>query len=686
MAETEVRDGQIQSPPDTARADEAAAPTPADGKRALTAAGVTAAVLGGAALAVGVARSREDQAWTRLQEQVLDGAGTRQTAGDPSRPFPPITVPQMLRRTCDRFASKPALQQRVKKQWVATTYAELAERVMNFALGLAELGIRKGDRVAILSENRVEWAVADLAVLSIGAVTVPLYSTLPAAQVQHVVGDSGSAALVVEDEKQLKKALEVRENLPDLRHVVLIEPIADMPAGVATFAAIEAIAADRRAKETEFERLWHAVQPGDLASIIYTSGTTGLPKGAMLTHDNFMSNAQALPELVQIGPDDVFLSFLPLAHVFERLAGHYLPLLAGSTVVYSEGLRHLRRNMAEIEPTVMASVPRLYEGMQSGIQEEFEKRPARERKMLEWALSVGSRYNGPLALGRRPGLVAQLEYRVADRLVLSKIRARVSGRRLRYFISGGAPLAMDTARFFNALGWTILQGYGLTETSPVINVNRPGLNKFGTVGPPITAVEVRIADDGEILARGPNIMQGYYNLPEATAQAIDADGWFHTGDIGQLDAEGYLRITDRKKDLIVLANGKNVAPQPIESALKASPFIAWPALFGDRQPVIVALIVPDFARLKAWASGRGIPLEPTRELLDHPEVRRLYKSEIDAHMGGLADYEKVRRFALLADEFSIDSGELTPTLKVKRAVVADRYAGVITGLYRGGEG
>jgi long-chain acyl-CoA synthetase len=654
-------------------------------RAALKTAGVAAAVLGGAAVAVGVARAREGREWSRLEEAMRQPGGALRQAGDPTRLQPPITVPQMLQRSADRHATRPAIQHRVGDEWQRISYRELAERVMHFALGLAELGIRRGDRVALLSETRPEWAVADLAILSLGAVNVPLYSTLPAAQVRHIVGDSGAVALIVEDPKQLKKAQEVRGELPDLQHLIVIEAGEVFAADTASFTAVEQVGAGLPGKAERYERLWHMVQPGDLASIIYTSGTTGLPKGAMLTHDNLMSNAQALPELVDIRPTDVFLSALPLAHVFARMAGHYLPLLAGSTAAYSQGLRHLKREMAEVQPTVVAHVPRLYESIQAGIEEGAAKRSPRDRRLFAWALGVGERHNGPLAAGKKPGPLTSLEYRLANQLVLSKLRERVVGNRLRYFISGGAPLAVDTQRFFHAVGWTMLQGYGLTETSPVITLNRPNRVKYGSVGPPIPAVEVQIAADGEILSRGPHIMRGYYNLPEESAQAIDAEGWFHTGDIGLLDDDGYLRITDRKKDIIVLANGKNVAPQPIEAKLLASPFIATPALFGDQQAVVVALIVPNFARLEAWSKERGIATDSRRALLDHPDVRKLYKAEIDAHTRELADFEKIRRFALLEEEFSQDGGELTPTLKVKRRVVADKYAGTLAKLLQGGD-
>ncbi len=686
MAETEekVRDQAEQQTEATGSGEESPSAENGAGRSKLKAAGVAAAVVSGAAVAVGDAREREKRAWSRLEESMRDGAAGPTEAGDPTRPAPPITVPELLWRTVERHGAKAALQYRAGKELTSISYRELAERVANFALGLTQLGVQKGDRVALLSENCPEWAIADLAILSLGAVNVPLYATLPPPQVQHITSDSGAVALIVQNAKQLEKALEVRDRLPDLKQLVLIEAEEAAPEGVTSFAAVEHLGAEQTDR-VEFERRWHAVQPEDLASIIYTSGTTGLPKGAMLTHDNFTSNAQSLPPLVDIRADDTFLSWLPLAHVFERMAGHYLPLLAGSTVCYSEGLRHLAREMGEVQPTIMASVPRLYESIQARVLDEVAKLPPVKRKLFHWALEVGARYNGPRKLGERPGIFATAEYRVADRLVLSKIRAR-SGGQLRFFISGGAPLAVETDRFFTAVGWTVLQGYGLTETSPVISINRPGNAKFGTVGPPVPGVLVRIAEDGEILSKGPHIMQGYYNQPEETAKVIDSDGWFHTGDIGCLDADGFLRITDRKKDLLVLANGKNVAPQPIEELLRASPYIGTAALFGDRQPVVAALIVPNFTQLERWARERGIAAEPRAELLKHAEVRTLYKQEIDAAGAGLADYEKVRRFALLECDFSQEAGELTPTLKLKRRVVAEKYAGTLAALHGGGAG
>ncbi|MFN3649587.1 MAG: AMP-dependent synthetase/ligase [Armatimonadota bacterium] len=611
------------------------------------------------------------------------GVTSLREAGDLSRRPKPMTAPQAFQATVRRHGDRVALRYKVDGEWRPITYREMGERVRRLALGLHALGVRHGARVALLSENRPEWAVTDQAVLSLGAVNVPLYSTLPPPQVEYIAADAGAEVLIVSHGKQLEKVLAVRDRLTALRHVVVMDPPEPLPEGVLTFAEVlERGGAVPGGSET-LERLAAAVKPEDLASIIYTSGTTGAPKGAMLTHDNFISNAQTVVDMVDVTENDTFLSFLPLSHVFERMAGHYLPLQVGATIAYAESVFTVQSNMVEINPTIMASVPRLYESMHSRIQDGIAKQPERKRKLAEWAVKVGWERNSRTIEGKSPGLLTALQYAIADRLVLKPLRERVTGTSLRFFISGGAPLPVETAKFIASIGLRILEGYGLTETSPVICVNLPEKTRIGTVGPPIPGVQVRIAEDGEILSRGPHIMQGYYNLPEETANAIDAEGWFHTGDIGVLDPDGYLRITDRKKDLIVLANGKNVAPQPIEAKVKASPYINTVVLFGDRQPQVVALIVPAYDRLKNWAKERGIEGRDPEALSKHPDVKKLLRKEIDEHTQDLADFEKIRRFAILTEDFTMEKGELTPTLKIKRKVVAEHYADEVRSLYGG---
>lgn len=601
-------------------------------------------------------------------------------AGDLSLRPPELTVGEMFRRTAAATPEKAALMSKVEGEYRSISYARFSDWVRSFALGLIELGVQPGDRVALLCENRPEWAVTDIALLSIGAVNVPMYASLPPVQVQYIVGDCGARVLIVSTEKQLSKALEVRGQLPDLEAVIVVDPPAEVPQGVLTMAQVTERGAGANA--AEFDRRANAVSPRDLASIIYTSGTTGEPKGAMLTHDNFMSNAQSASAIFGIEESDLFLSFLPLSHVFERLAGHYFPLLKGATIAYAESIFTVSSNMTEVKPTVMASVPRLYESIHSRVLDGIGKQPPPRKKAAELALKVGWEYNSKIIEGREPGMMAKMQYSVADSQVLAPLRERVTGGRLRAFISGGAPLPIETAKFLTSLGLRIMEGYGLTETSPVICVNLPEKTKLGTVGPPIPGVEVRIADDGEILSRGPHIMLGYYNLPEETASAIDADGWFHTGDIGLLDEDSYLKITDRKKDIIVLANGKKVAPQPIEAKLKASSYIAQTVLFGDRQPQIVALIVPEFEHLKGWAREQNLTTE-AEQLVGLAPVKKLFREEIERLSGDLADFERVRRFTLLAHDFSMERGELTPTLKIKRKAVAENFAAEIAAMYGG---
>jgi long-chain acyl-CoA synthetase len=434
-----------------------------------------------------------------------------------------------------------------------------------------------------------------------------------------------------------------------------------------------------------FEARRLAVRPEDPAAIIYTSGTTGEPKGAVLSHANFTSNALAVLRRIPVRETDRFLSFLPLPHVFERLVGFYFPLAAGAEIAYAGSLFTVQTDMVDVKPTIMASVPRLYESMAGRIADTGAKLPPLRRRLFDWAVSVGRNVGMRRIEHRSVEPLLALQYALADRLVLAKVRERTGGR-MRYFVSGGAPLMRETAEYFAALGLTILEGYGLTETSPVITFNPPGEIKLGTVGRPIDGVEVKLAADGEILCRGHNVMQGYYNKPAATREAIDADGWFHTGDVGRLDADSYLSITDRKKEILVLSNGNKVAPAPIEARLKTSPFIAQAVLLGDRQNVVSALIVPQFDRLRQWAQEAGIPAAENAALIADARVRRQIKSEIDRLSKELADFEKVRRFALLERDFTTDSGELTPTLKLKRRVIAEKYAAAIAGIGGGEEG
>jgi len=481
---------------------------------------------------------------------------------------------------------------------------------------------------------------------------------------------------------QVKKLAEVRDKAPHLQHVIRFD---DPPQeGTLSLDEVrargrEALAADREA----VKRRAAEVGPDDLATLIYTSGTTGDPKGVMLTHDNIVSNVHGgLAAFGDIGPADLALSFLPLCHIFERMGGHYLLLQQGVSIAYAESVEKVPANMAEVRPTIMLSVPRLYEKMYARVNEKVAGDPALRQRIFHWALGVGRKAFQARVEHRTPGALLRAQHGLADRLVFNKIRERTGGR-LRLFISGGAPLAREIAEFFGAVGLLILEGYGLTETSPVIAVNRPDKMKPGSVGPPIQGVEVKIAEDGEILTRGPHVMKGYYNKPEATAEVIDRERWFHTGDIGLLDAEGFLVITDRKKDIIVTSGGKNIAPQPIENQLKTNPLIAEIVMIGNKRNFPSALIVPNFDNLQKWAKAQGLTAASKEELVRDPRVVALYDQTVQALTKDLAQFERIKKIALLPREFTLEAGELTPTLKVKRRVVEQKYKDVIDRLYEG---
>jgi long-chain acyl-CoA synthetase len=548
------------------------------------------------------------------------------------------------------------------------------------SLCLRELGIRDGDRVAILSENRPEWAIADYACLTARCTDVPIYPTLPARQIEYILRDSGAVALVVSSAAQLEKVLAIRERLPGLRHIVTLDAVGAGQEGVLGLDELLRCGRAAVARQPEWRTHALAASPADLATLIYTSGTTGEPKGVMLTHGNIASNVTTCCRLFTFGDRDECLSFLPLSHIFERMFGHYSMFHAGVVINYAGGIDTVAADMQECRPTLMAAVPRLYEKIHTRVLDSVRASPAPRRRIFAWARRVGEEW-ADRTLARAPIPPSLLLARhLADRLVFARLRARTGGR-IRFFISGGAPLSAEIARFFYAAGMPILEGYGLTETSPVIAVNTDRHTKLGTVGLPIPGVEVRIADDGEIVTRGPNVMRGYYGKPAETAEALDADGWFHTGDIGLIDAEGYLRITDRKKDLIVTAGGKNIAPQPIENLAKGSKYVSNVVMVGDRRPFPIMLVVPNPEPLRVWAARRGLPADDLERLVGVPDVQLKVEREVRKMLRDLAQFEMPKKFLLLPRDFSVEGGELTPTLKVRRRVVEERHRAAIEALY-----
>jgi long-chain acyl-CoA synthetase len=591
----------------------------------------------------------------------------------------PTTLNELFLDAIARYRTRPvAMRRKSDGVWVELSYSDLLERVKALSHALTALDVRAGDRVAILSENRPEWAIADYATLALGAADVPIYPTLPARQVAYILRDSGATVAFVSSPAQLKKVREAQAECPALRSIVTFDEVT-MPGDALAFSAL--VAEGRSAPVGPWEAAARRVVADDLATLIYTSGTTGDPKGVMLTHGNITSNVVLSLARIDLDGQDECLSFLPLSHIFERMAGHYLMLHCGALINYAGGIDTVSADMVERRPTVMLSVPRLYEKIFARVQESAASGSPIRRRIFRWARRIGDCWAEAKVAGRVPARL-RIAHALADRVVYAKLRERTGGR-LRFFVSGGAPLNPEIAKFFYAAGLPILEGYGLTETSPVIAVNTFEDYRFGTVGKPIPRSEVRIGPDGEILTRGPHVMRGYYKQPDATSEALSADGWFQTGDIGELSADGFLRITDRKKDLIVTAGGKNIAPQPVENMVKASRYITNAVMIGDRRSYPIMLLVPNLPVLHEWAKHRGLAVASDAALLARAETMEKLEREVKRALRHLARFEVPKRFVLVPQDFSIESGEMTPTLKVRRRVVEEKYRAQIEAAYAG---
>ena len=597
-------------------------------------------------------------------------------AGGPAHA--PGTLNELFFQAIERFDKPDALQYKRGGKYTPVSHREIERRVRHAALGLGSLGVKKGDRVGILSENRPEWAIADYACLTSGVTDVPIYPTLPPDQIAFILKDSGAAAIFVSTAEQAAKVAAIRSQIPSLTHVISFDEVG--PSADMTLAALEhrGSAAETPQSLESYRRVAEGVQPDDLATLIYTSGTTGNPKGVMLTHNNIRSNIEATRYKLPFEGNDVALSFLPLSHIFERM-GDYLMFATGSSIAYAEGLDTVPVNMMEVRPTIVFSVPRLYEKMYARVLQNALAGGFLKKRIFFWARSVADEWADEKLAGREPKGMLARKYRIAQKLVFSKLKARTGGR-LRFFVSGGAPLAPEINKFFYAAGLVILEGYGLTETSPVIGVNTFEDFRIGTIGRPVDGVEVMIAPDGEILTRGPGVMKGYYNNPSATAEAIDSDGWFHTGDIGEI-RDGFIAITDRKKDIIVTAGGKNIAPQPVENLVKTNKYVSQAVMIGDKRRFPSMLIVPNFEQLENWAKRKGIIWTDRAQLIKMPTVQAKMEKEVFGNCQSLAHYETPRKIALLENDFSLDKGEMTPTQKVKRRVVDKNYKDVIDTLY-----
>ncbi len=586
----------------------------------------------------------------------------------------------MMKARVERYGDRTFTKVKRGGGWQEISWNAFYDRVIRLAMALESMNIAAGDRVAIFAPNSPEWQMIDQAVLALGAVDVPLYSTITARQARHILGDSGSRLVFVGGTGHLQRVLEVRDELPGLEKIITIDGTESDHPDVLTLEDVLKLG-EGNVDPGRLEESLDAVSEDDLCSIVYTSGTTGDPKGVMLTHKNFMSNVSTVSTLFEIKDTFEVLSFLPLSHVLERMSGYYGAVYNGCTISHAGSMDTLVNDIAEIRPHFMVGVPRLYEKIYEGVLHNVESQPRVMQRIFNWAIGVG-RQVSELRVAHSPvPLGLGLRYRVANRLVFSKIYKRMGGR-LVFFVSGGAPLAKEIAEFFHAMGILILEGYGLTETSPVLTCNTPEHLRFGSVGRAIPGVEIKIAEDGEILARGPNVMRGYWNM-KAETEKVFAGGWFHTGDIGELDTEGYLYITDRKKDIIVTAGGYNVAPQNLENALKMSKYIEQVAAVGDKRKFISALIVPAFEELDSWAEKQGIPAGDREALLADERVQRLYRNEVDEALKDFDRHERVQKFVLLPQEMTETSGLLTPTLKIKRKQVNERFKDEIESMYAG---
>jgi long-chain acyl-CoA synthetase len=607
------------------------------------------------------------------------------TASGGPRNSSPGTLNKLFFAAIERYPKPDTLQVRKDGAYQPISARDLTDSVRHVAIGLRELGVNPGDRVAILSENRPEWAIADYACLTAGLTDVPIYPTLPAEQIPYILNDSGAVAIFVSTPEQAAKIAQVRGQLTSLKHVIGFGD-AKRPGETLTIEDVRerGRSADNTQRTSEYRQQALAVRPEDVATIIYTSGTTGEPKGVTLTHDNIYSNVMAGAAQIPFGGNDICLSFLPLSHIFERMAGHYLMLHTGTSIAYAESIDTVPVNLQEVRPTLVLSVPRLYEKMYARVLENALSGGALKKQIFFWARGVAEQWADQKLSGREPRGMLARKYAIAQKLVFSKLKARTGGR-LRYFVSGGAPLASEINKFFYAAGLVILEGYGLTETSPVISVNTPDAFRIGSVGKVVPGVEVGISADGEILTKGPHVMKGYYNKPDATREAIDSDGWFHTGDIGVLE-DGFLRITDRIKDLIVTAGGKKIAPQPIENQIKTNKYVSQAVMIGDKRKYAIMLIVPNWDNLEKWAGLQNIIWTDRKQLLAMPTIHAKMEKEVLGSVSGLAQFEKPKKIELLEHDFSIERGELTPTLKVKRRVIDKTYKSVIDAAYKGGDG
>tara|TARA_Y100001970_G_scaffold293785_1_gene443180 strand:- start:2679 stop:4460 length:1782 start_codon:yes stop_codon:yes gene_type:complete len=589
----------------------------------------------------------------------------------------------MFYHTVTNYSNKPLFNYKKDNVWNELTGSDIHSIVKKIAFSLRLNDINAQDKVAILSNTSYEWALCDYGIITSGAVTTTIYPTLLPGQIKYILSDSDSKLVFVEDSIQLEKVKSIIDDCALLKKIVVMDnSLENEEKDILNLNSFMILNPDEvEAQELDFEKMISSVKPDDLLTLIYTSGTTGQPKGVMLTHDNLISNVKGVQEISTIEKNDSFLSFLPLSHVLERMAGHFSPFSVGAKIYYAENMESVAKNMSEVSPSIVICVPRVFEKMYNAFVGAIEQSSIIKKKLFYWALQVGKDYTNIVHANYKVPFYLNLKHRVASKLIYKKIHERLGGK-IKFFISGGAPLSRNVAEFFAGLDIVILEGYGLTETSPVLTASRPGKIRFGSPGVALSNVEMKIANDGEIIVKGPNIMKGYYKSAEATKEVFDDDGWFHTGDIGEIDQDGFLKITDRKKSLIVTSAGKNIAPAPLESAVCTSDYIDQALVLGDKRNFISALIVPSFDNVKEYLKKKGKEVSSNEAIIEHLDVIELIDNEVNKLMEPFSKTEKVKKCVLLPRPFAIEKGEMTPKMSIVRKVVEKNFEDQINNIYK----
>jgi len=592
-------------------------------------------------------------------------------------------IADMFLGTTKNNSSKKLLVYKKNDSWIALTGQDVKITVEDISFGLRSLGINEKSNISILSNNSPKWAMCDYGIICSAMTTVTIYPTLLDSQVEYILNNSNSKLIFVENQEQLVKIEECIDKLDDLKFIVVLDDSCEKETDrIFNFVTLlDKGKSFSQSSDYSFEDMITTIKDSDTLTLIYTSGTTGVPKGVVLTHKNLLSNVEGTLKVAEFTENETFLSFLPLSHVLERMGGHYTAFTVGATIYYAENMETIAANMVESEPTIVVCVPRVFEKIHAKFIDGINSAPKIRQKLFYWALNLGRQYSNKLINKEKPSFLLKLKHKIADKLIYSKVKARFGGK-IKFFVSGGAPLSKQLAEFFAAVDITILEGYGLTETSPVLTVNSPTNLRFGSVGKTLFNVQVKIAEDGEILAKGPNIMTGYYKDEKSTEEVFDNEGWFKTGDIGHLDSDGFLKITDRKKSLIVTSAGKNIAPAPIEVKLTSSPFIEQVHIIGDKRNYLTALIVPNFDSLKSFLKSKNNSVSDINTIVKHKDVISLYEHEIEIAMVDFAKFETIKKFTLITEPFSIEKGEMTPKMSIVRKVVENNYSEIINGMYR----